>query len=260
RGFYHYESVVIIYSLQILFSVCAISFPYEADALILIGYVIACGVIFWGLYYLECVDWEFDRKKESRERRLWQKIKSDASIMKLPQGILETGISIYLIYAGFMSGSVPVDFAISAFILLILLLMFLLGWLGEPVYRLVIYVTVGLLVYLLNQYSPDWVMGQKVTIYIYYAIMVLAMFMSVRMAHSQFQVTTLDYLVVMLMLVIGFEAGAGLESSLVWLVIQMVILFYVCEVVIQSTNGRHKGILGAVSASLLILVFRGAID
>lgn len=260
RGFHHYESVVIIYSLQILFAVAAISFPYEADALLLTGYVIAAAAIFLGLYYLERIDWVFDRNRQSQERKLWQKIKSDTMLRGLPQRILAAGISICLIYAGFMAGSVPIDFAVSAFVLFALLLMYLFGWLGEYVYRLVIYVTVGLSVYLLNLYSPDWAMGQKVTIYMYYAIMVLAVFVSVRMTHSRFQVTTLDYLVVVLMLIIGFEAGTGLEAALVWLIIQMVILFYACEVVIQSSKGRHKGILGAVSAALLILIFRGIVN
>ena len=257
RGFHHYESVVIIYSLQILFAMGAITFPYELDALILIVYVVVCAGIFLGLYYLERINWMFDKSKQSWERRLWQKIKADAALRSLPQRILAAGISMYLVYAGFMSSSVPMDFAISAFVLFVLLLMFLLGWLGESVYRLIIYITIGLSVYLLNQYSPNWVMGQKVTIYMYYAVMVLAIFISVRMAQSRFQVTTLDYLVVMLMLVFGFEAGTGLEASLIWLIIQMVILFYACEVVIQSSSGWHKGLLGATGAALLVLVFRG---
>ena len=257
RGFYHYESVVIIYSLQVLFVLFAISFPYELDVLILVSYVAVCTGVFLILYYLEYTDWEYDRRRQSRERRLWLKVRGDARLMKLPQQILKAGVSIYVIYAGFMSGSVPVDFAILAFILFILLLMFLADWVGVTVYRLVIYVTAGLSVYLLNQYSPDWVTGQKVMIYVYYLIMVLATFVSVRMDQNRFQVNTLDYLVVLLMLAIGFEAGAGLEASLIWMVIQVVILFYACEVVIQSSKGWNSAITGSVSAALLMLILRG---
>lgn len=260
RGFYHYESVVIIYSLQVLFAVFAISFPYELDALILVSYIVVCAGVFLILWYLEYIEWEFDRSQQSRERRLWRKVRSDATLMKLPQRILAAGISIYFIYAGFMSASVPADFAISAFILFALFLMFLVGWVGEPVYRLVIYVTAGLSVYLLNQYSPDWVVGQKLMIYLYYAVMVLAIFVSVRSGQNRFQATTLDYLVVIFMLIIGFEAGAGLEASLVWLIIQVVILFYACEVVIQSSRNWHRGVSGAASVALLILMFRGVIN
>lgn len=161
RGFHHYESVVIIYSLQILFAVAAITFPYESDALILTGYLVACGIIFLGLYYLERIGWEFDRKAVSRERALWHRIKNDDALMKLPQRTLAAGISILVIYAGFMSTSVPFDFGVAAFVLLALLLMVIFGLLGEFLYRLVIFVTVGLSVYLLNEYSPEWVTGQK---------------------------------------------------------------------------------------------------
>lgn len=259
RGFHHYESVVIIYSLQILFAVSAISFLYESDALILTGYLAACGIIFLGLYYLERIGWEFDRKAISRERALWHRIKNDDALMRLPQRTLTAGISILVIYAGFMSTSVPFDFGVAAFILLALLLMVIFGWLGEFLYRLVIFVTVGLSVYLLNEYSPEWVTGQKVLIYAYYAILMLATAVSVRIADSRFQVTTLDYLVVMLMLIIGFEAGSGLEASLVWLIIQMVILFYACEVIIQSHRGKQKGLLGAIFFALLMIAYRSTV-
>lgn len=259
RGFHHYESVVIIYSLQILFAVAAITFPYESDALILTGYLVACGIIFLGLYYLERIGWEFDRKAVSRERALWHRIKNDDALMKLPQRTLAAGISILVIYAGFMSTSVPFDFGVAAFVLLALLLMVIFGLLGEFLYRLVIFVTVGLSVYLLNEYSPEWVTGQKILIYAYYAILMLATAVSVRIADSRFQVTTLDYLVVMLMLIIGFEAGSGLEASLVWLIIQMVILFYACEVIIQSHRGKQKGLLGAIFVALLMIAFRSAV-
>lgn len=260
RGFYHYESVVLIYSMQILFAVCAVTFIYESDVLILAVYIAVCNIVFFGLYYLEHIDWQFDRKTNSRERALWRHIKSDAWLVALPKRILEAGVSICLIGAGFMSNSVPVDFGVSAFVLLTLLLMFLFGWLGEFVYRLVIFVAVGFSVYLLNEYSPALVVGQKVVVYAYYAIMILMIFLSARILDSRFQVTTLDYLVVMLMLIIGFESGASLEASLIWLIIQIVILFYACEVIIQSSDRRHKGVLGATLVALILVIFRGLVN
>ncbi|MCK5604500.1 undecaprenyl/decaprenyl-phosphate alpha-N-acetylglucosaminyl 1-phosphate transferase [Candidatus Pacearchaeota archaeon] len=259
RGFHHYESVVVIYSLQILFVICAISFLYESDVLIFIGYVIACSIVFFGLYYLEDVNWKLGRGISERERAIWQRVKNDAGLMALPRRVLESGVSLFLVAAGFMSSSVPVDFGISAFVLLALLVMFMLGWLGKVVYRLVIFVTVGFCVYLLNEYSPAWVQGQKATIYIYYVVMVFVTFLSSRMLNSRFQATTLDYLVVMLMLVIGFEAGSGLEASLVWLVIQIVILFYACEVVVLSSAGKRSVVLGATITTLLIVALRGIV-
>ena len=257
RGFYHYESVVIIYSLQIFLVVCAVSIPYESDALVLFLYVTICSLIFASLHYLEHVDWKFDRRGSSRERALWQQIKNDAGFIKLPQRVLDAGISFFLISAGFMSSHVPEDLGVSAFVLLVLLLLFLFGWLGRFVYQLVVFVTIVFSVYLLNEYSPVWVAEQKIVIYIYYAIMIFTTFVSMRIAESRFRLTTLDYLVVMLMLIIGIEAGSGIEASMVWLVIQMVILFYACEVSIQSSNGRRSVVLGSSMVALLMLTYRG---
>lgn len=258
-GFHHYESVVIIYSLQILLVVCAVSLPYESDALISIVYFVICAVVFVGVRYFESINWKFDREAKSRERALWQRLKNDVVFIKSPQRIIEIGISIFLIAAGFISTTVPVDFGVSALTLLVLLLMYAFSWLGENIYRLVIFVTVGFSVYLLNEYSPAWVIGQKITIYFYYLIMVLMTFVAVRMLEARFQVTTLDYLVVMLMLVIGFEAGMGIEAALVWLIIQMVVMFYACEVAIQFTNGRRSAVLVSAVVSLSIVSFRGIV-
>ena len=46
RGFYHYESVMVIYSVQVTLVLAGVLLPYESDALIIGFYLLVCGMLF----------------------------------------------------------------------------------------------------------------------------------------------------------------------------------------------------------------------
>ncbi len=260
-GFHHYEAVIIIYSIQILFVVCAILMPYGYDGVIISIYLSVCAAVFIALTYVERKGWHVNRLHLCFDS-LVSKVPHKDLLLQIPNRGLEIGVSLFLIGAAMMSNTVPFDIGISSLILFVLLLVVLFtGWMGEPAFRLIIFVTVGFSVYLLSTNPPEWLLIESHIIYIYFGVLTVLAFLAARlMVNEQFQITPLDYLVIMMALVIGFVQGSGFESEdMVWLVIQIIILFYACELIIQNMKKRLNRLTGSAVVALALIALRGLV-
>ncbi len=54
----------------------------------------------------------------------------------------------------------------------------------------------------------------------------------------------------------GIEHGA---SSMIWMVVQIIVLFYACELFIQNMKSRFNRFTGAVGLALALLAVRGLV-
>ena len=260
-GFHHYEAVIIIYSIQILLVVSAILMPYGYDGVIISIYLSVCAAVFIVLTYAERKGWQVNRLHLYFDSLL-SKIPQKDLLLKIPNRGLEAGVSLFLIGTAMMSNTVPFDIGISSLVLLVLLLVVsITGWMGESVFRLIIFVTVGFSVYLLSTNPPEWLLIESHIIYMYFGLLTVLAFLSARlMVSEQFQITPMDYLVVMMALVIGFVQGSGFESEdMVWLVIQIIILFYACELIIQKMRKRLNRFTGSALLALALIALRGLV-
>jgi len=261
-GFHHYESVIIIYSLQMFFVICAVLIPYESDIVIMCIYVVSCALLFISLAIAEKNHWYAHELNDhtARTNSIIRFINKNESLKNLPYRILETCVSLLFLGAAFMSIKVPVDFGMSSLALLIILLVVVLtGWLSAILYRLVVYVSIGFSVYLLSTYTPEWLFDMEAVTYLYYLIIMVVTFVTVRWAvKSEFQITPLDYLVIIMALIIGLVSESGLESSsIVWMAIQLIILFYASELIIQKNASRFNSFTGSLAISLALISIRG---
>jgi len=259
-GFHHYEAVMIIYSIQILFIVCAILIPYGYDLEIISIYFLVCATVFVVLTFAERRCWKVNRSYYFSEGLISRIPHRDIAV-KIPNKVLEMGVSLFLIGAVLMSNTVPLDIGISSLILLVLLFLSFTAWMGGFLYRLVIFVTVGFAVYLLSTYPPEWLLLENHIIYIYFGLITVFAFFAARlMVSEQFQITPLDYLVIMMALIIGFVQGSGFDSTdLVWMVIQIIILFYASELTIQNMQKRFNFLTGSAVVALALLALRGLV-
>lgn len=260
-GFHHYEAVIIIYSVQILFIVCAIMMPYGYDGVIISIYLSVCAAIFIILTYAEKKYWKINRSHDY-SGGLISRIPRKDILVKIPNRGLEVGVSLFMIGAAMMSNTVPFDIGISSLILLAaLLLASFTGWMGALVFKLVIFVAVGFAVYLLSTNPPEWLLIESHIIYIYFGLLAVFAFFAARlMVNEQFQITPLDYLVIMMALVIGFVQDSGFGSEgLVWMAIQIIILFYACELTIQNMGKRLNGLTGSAVLALALIALRGLV-
>jgi UDP-GlcNAc:undecaprenyl-phosphate GlcNAc-1-phosphate transferase len=261
-GFYHYESVMLIYSIQAFFVICAITLPYANDFLITGIYISTSIVLFAWLTVSEQRKFHIHDSINNRyEHRELPEFLTTKNVLALPKQVLETGIMIFLIGAALTSVTVPVDIAVSASLLLgMLLLLILLPRLANQfLFRLVVFVSIGFAVYLSTNYPPEWLIQQHYLVYIFFAMIAVAGFLAFRLSPDKaFQTTPLDYLVVIVLLFIAFipespESG----QRLTWMTLQMIVLFYVSELILQQQVTVRNRMSGAVIAMLSLVALRG---
>ncbi|HFD32672.1 MAG TPA: undecaprenyl/decaprenyl-phosphate alpha-N-acetylglucosaminyl 1-phosphate transferase [Gammaproteobacteria bacterium] len=261
-GFYHYESVMIIYSIQIILISSAVLFPYESDFLLISIYFGICLLIFSILAYTEKSNWHAHGGVADSSLFLSDVLKKHDGLTILPYRILKAGMSLFIIAAAVMSNDVPIDLGVSSLVLFVFLLVTILSsWFGDNLYRLLMFVTIGFSVYLLSTYPPSWLLEQISLIYVFFVVITLISFITIRVTvKDQFQITPLDYLVVIMAVFVGMVPGIEHgTSSMVWMVVQMIILFYACELVIQNMRSQLNSFTGAAGLALVLIAYRGLI-
>ena len=121
------------------------------------------------------------------------------------------------------------------------------------------FVTIGFSVYLLSTYPPVWLLEQISLIYIFFVAITVLSFITMRITvKDKFQITPLDYLVVIMAVIVGIAPGIEHgASSMIWIVVQMIILFYACELVIQNMKSPLNSFTGAAGLALALIAYRG---
>ena len=261
-GFYHYESVIIIYSVQTLFVVSAILLPYESDLLLISLYLSLCLLIFSIMAFAERNSWGAHKASADAPVFLSSILEKHGYLATIPYRVLEMGVSLFVVAAAITSNMIPVDLGVSSLVLFLLLLIIVAtNRPGIYVYRLVMFVTMGFSVYLLSTYPPVWLLDQISLVYIFFVTIGFASFAVARFSMAEkFQITPLDYLVVIMAIIIGLVPGIDHgASSMIWMVIQIIILFYACELTIQNMGKRLNHLSGSAMLALALIFLRGLV-
>ena len=261
-GFLHYESVIIIYSIQLAFVVSAILLPYENDFLLMGLYLTGIIAVFTALTLSERIGYkvhkaaaQYDQEPAESGLPFWMQ-----RLVHVPAIVLEAGVSIFLVGSALMSGTVPSDFGVAAIILLFIMLILLVVRKHEIMlpYRLISFVSAGFAVYLLSSYPPSWLLEQDIIIYLFFALIMVATFFTARnLLVDSFQITPLDYLVIVIAIAVALIPGTELDAhGTVMMALQMIILFYACEMIIQSVNSVYNRFTGSLVAALTVISLR----
>ena len=73
-----------------------------------------------------------------------------------------------------------------------------------------------------------------------------------------FRITPLDYLVVIVLMIIALMPdNSGSGEKLTFMVLQMIVLFYASELVLQQQKTVRSQLSGALIATLLLVAIRG---
>jgi hypothetical protein len=190
-------------------------------------------------------------------------VKRTRWLINIPYGVILYGISIFLVSGAFISTSVPVDFTILAAVLFSLLLLRLLA--GYRVWvlplRLLVYMAIIFVVYLLNTYQPDYLSGADLFTYTFFGVLVAAIGLSIRFAsEGNFNVTPTDYLVFIAVLVlIGLASKQIVDSGTTAIALKAIILFYGCELILKRMKSRWNVFTLSALMSLLVIGVRGVV-
>lgn len=262
RGFYHYESVMIVYSVQALLVLSAVVLPYESDVLIIGIYLAVVTVVFALIYAAERSGWQIHRQhgvsspdvvSASQRYVLWFARNAYYPVLY--------GVALFLVFGAFLATDVPRDFAIGSAILFVFFLLRLLAGSRARFFplRLLVYVAIAFIVYLLNTYQPDYLSGMDPITYGFFGMLVIGIGLSIRFSgDSGFAITPMDYLIVLVVLVLAVLASKELVgSNMAAIALKTIILFYASELVFNRMKSQWNLLSLAVLLALLTVGIRG---
>ena len=260
--FHHYEAVVIIYAIQILFIVSAIFLSYESDTLILAIYLGVCALIFVALTGAEHRGWRAHaRQGVSRFASIVQTIKKHRLVTVIPLTFVAIAVPALFILVSLWTETIPRDLGIASAALAVVLLAALIlhDKRDSMLFHGINYITASFIVYLHTTIMAQQFPALNTIGYIYFAAILLAVGLSVRYSRQvDFKTTPMDYLIVFIVL---FASALLLkqpgQSDLGSLAIKLIILFYGCELLITRMQSRWNTLNLSTLATLSLLAVRG---
>ena len=260
-GFPHYQSVIIIYMGQALLVLCGVLLPYESDVLLLTIYLTMTLLVFGSLILAERAGWQ---KSPLSNNHLLDKegiSKFTRQIAVLSRAAIELLLSVFLIMTPFFVRKVPVDFFMAAaFLAMLLMVRLVLGYRVWFLFlRLLLYVSVAFVAYLIQFYPPDIFTDHKGYMVLFYGFLVVSILAAVRFSEGEFfQASPLDFLVLLMVAVLAFFAESEYtNTATIALVVKLVVLFYGVEIVIRHLKSRVCLLTLSALASLCIVSVRG---
>lgn len=261
-GFHHFESVTIIYTVQAVLVFSAVSLPYASDVALATIYLGVCITLFIWLNRSKAAGWSVHTAANPgfimRYVSGWQ---AHANFEILAGWVVTVLVSFYLLVGAFGASKIPMDLALVAAILTVLLAIRL--FLGYRVWflmlRLLVFTSVALIVYLASSYTQSGPLMLYWAELLFFGVLGLALIFAIRMEkQNRFDVTPLDYLVLLIALALTLTPEASLQDSvLIEMAIHAIMLFYGAELALRQMRSRWNPFTGAIMVSLGVVTVRG---
>lgn len=264
-GFVHRESVIIIYSLQMIFVTTGAVLRLESDYLITGVYLAYCLAIFGAINLAERSGWKLKRTNRGDNTKVMAHEVLKNVLVVIPRRFLAVSIPFFLIGASLCVSTVPDDFSKMSLLVAALILLDLFVGSGQQslMRRALIYVVAAQVGYLWVTYRPDyWAgfaeLGEALFFTMIAAAFAAAVKFSPRRRKIEFELTATDYLVAFCLLaVLIISRGHLWGSGSVAFVVQMIIVFYACELLITEKRGGWSWLSIASMVAGIILGVRG---
>jgi UDP-GlcNAc:undecaprenyl-phosphate GlcNAc-1-phosphate transferase len=265
-GFRHYESVIIIYSIQALLVVAAILLRYQSDAVVTSTYLLVIVSLFTGLTIAERRHWrrglQQSRGAFRYVSRALGRLAGSRAVRESPRILITISVPAMLLLGPLGVAHVPRDVALVAAALAAILAM-QIGRAranGSTLVRLAVYVAAIASIYLFINYPASLSRPLQPLVLTLIAVLAIAIAGYFKFASDQkFGTTPTDFLILFVLLALLIFGNVDIGArALVEIVIYAVVLLYSCEVLINLTVRRWNVLHLSTLASLTIMVLRGA--
>jgi UDP-GlcNAc:undecaprenyl-phosphate GlcNAc-1-phosphate transferase len=262
-GFDHYETVLLIYSVQALLVATAVVCRYDWDVLILGIYAVVCTSVFVALVWAERHGWRLRRQGEhGRLQTWWENARAQTWLTNGPTAWIAFALPVFLLAGSLIIDSVPRDFAWLSWPLLAvwgLHLAFDKGG-NSLTLRVAPYAVALFVVYLTIQYPPRLETIPYTTIETaYFVLLATAIVFAVRFGRgSELAMTPTDYLILFVVIAMATLAGNLIEDTkLAALLLKGVVALYGCELLLNRFRGRWNALNVSSLGALGVLGMRG---
>jgi UDP-GlcNAc:undecaprenyl-phosphate GlcNAc-1-phosphate transferase len=261
-GFQHYESVVVIYSIQALLVICAVMLPYESDAMVLGLYMAIVSAVFLFLYLAGRSGWRIRKDRSvALIDEFIESAKQSRLISAVSYGAIVIGLSAFLVSGSFLATEVPPDFTLAGMVIfgLTLVRLFANARARFLPLRVLCYMTIVFVVYLVNIYQPKYMIGMDPVTYLFFGAMVCAIALAIRYSdRGVFSVTPTDFLVIFAVSSLAILSSKGVvDASTTAITLKAIILLYGCELVLNRMKSRWNVFTLSVLLSLGVISVRG---
>ncbi|VAX13631.1 Undecaprenyl-phosphate alpha-N-acetylglucosaminyl 1-phosphate transferase [hydrothermal vent metagenome] len=263
-GFVHRESVIIIYSLQMIFVTTGVLMRHEDNAILFAVYLAYCMLIFAAINVAERTAWKLQRVDRRDQTKVMAHEVLRNILVVIPRRFLAISIPAFMILASLLVVKVPDDFAKMSLLVAVLIVVDLFASRGQHsiMRRALIYVIAAQVVYLWVNYRPTWVPYAEFFEAMFFTLMAIAFAVAVKFSPRrrkiEFDLTATDYLVAFSVLAVLITSRGGLwGGNGVVFVVQMVVIFYACELLITEKRGGWSWLSAASMAAGLVLGVRG---
>lgn len=260
-GFTHYESVIIIYLIQMLLILCSIFFLYEYDLLLLFIYLVVTISVFISLTVSERMGYKVHRNSGPSiiDGIINKKLKSK-TLMKLFGDYIVLAIALIFLAVSILVENVPVDIG---YLPLVLLVCFLFTYVFLKKHRrliskLVLFVTAALIVYI-DYYHFVWMNDFLVDIETaIYIIMACTVALVIKFDDKlDFKMSPLDYLVAIIVIIAFTILNLSPENIEYGnYILKLILLFYGCELIEKRNVLGFKVVTSASLLTLIILTYK----
>jgi UDP-GlcNAc:undecaprenyl-phosphate GlcNAc-1-phosphate transferase len=264
-GFDHYETVIIIYTIQALLVVSAVPLRYQDDFAVAAAYLSVVGALFLALHAAERSGWRLRKLggSGSRVAVLVERFSASRALKHTPLIVISIVVPGFMLLGSLWVATVPRDFAVVAGVLAAVVAAEMLRApaAGSLAARAAIYATAIFTAYLFINYPGLARPRVEFVTVLALGILAVAIAIHVRFAATkqEFGTTPTDYLIVFGVIALTVFGTIDIDSrSAVELVAYTTVLLYGCEVAIsvaRRTRLLHAAALGA----LTILAVRGVV-
>ncbi len=267
-NFVHQETVIIIYSMQMIFVTSGILLRYQSNEDILAMFITLCVLIFGSISWLEHKGWKLGDRSTGRggQERVMAHVVLRNALVIIPRKFLSISIPVYLVLTGLIVDKVPADFAKMSLLVcgLLLLEMFFGNSARSITRRALIYITAAFVGYLSLNSMPDWLAVLEPVNTIFFVLTALAFVLAVKFSprrrKNEFQTTATDYLVAFCLLAtLAVSKGDFWDSNSITFVVQMAVIFYGCELLITEKREKWGRLSTAALVTSGILALRGLV-
>jgi UDP-GlcNAc:undecaprenyl-phosphate GlcNAc-1-phosphate transferase len=263
-GFYHTESVIIIYILHAIMVCFAFIFRYKSDLFLLISFIMFASFIIFTIFLAEDRGWRMKRYPfiDKVIKGPLRKLREENVIIKISFKAVEIGFISILILTCFLPRKIPIYF--SAFALVLLIALFII-WQFRPkgasiVVEIAIFLMIPFLVYLGQ--TGVYYLRETFLIKTYnfsYGILIFFVLLTLKFTRRHgFKTNPMDFLILIVAIVLPNLPDERIRHwHMGFIAAKIVVLFFTYEILKGELRINAKKLLYTGVMALMIISIRG---
>jgi UDP-GlcNAc:undecaprenyl-phosphate GlcNAc-1-phosphate transferase len=264
-GLSHNESVFAIYVIQAVMIVSVVLFKYYSDWMLVASYTAFSTLIITAFAVADRRGFQFKRYPliDYAVKGRLRKIKDENWIIRISFTLSKLIIPVLFLLSCLFPANIPGYVSIIACCFCLYLLsarVFAKSHMGFCL-RFVVFLTIPLVLYLIEQGRAAWISPQMLTAY-HFSFGLTAFFVILTVKFTRrtkgFRMTTMDFLIIFIAVIVPNLPDPLIQSyHLGLLTVEIIVMLFSYEVLIKELRGKFDGLTVSTLIALILIGIRG---